>query len=78
MISFAVQKLLSLIKSYLFIFAFISIALGDWSMQMLLWFMSDIVIIFNLNSQMVYKESIKIEKCPLDLHFFLFSFFHVD
>ena len=29
MISFAVQKLLSLIKSYLFIFAFISIALGD-------------------------------------------------
>ena len=29
MISFAVQKLLSLIRSHLFIFAFISIALGD-------------------------------------------------
>ena len=29
MISFAVQKLVSLMKSYLFIFAFISIALGD-------------------------------------------------
>ena len=30
MISFAVQKLVSLLRSHLFIFAFISIALGDW------------------------------------------------
>ena len=30
-VSFAVQKLLSLIRSYLFIFAFISFALGDRS-----------------------------------------------
>ena len=29
-ISFAVQKLVSLIRSHLFIFVFISIALGDW------------------------------------------------
>ena len=29
MVSFAVQKLISLIRSHLFIFAFISIALGD-------------------------------------------------
>ena len=29
MVSFAVQKLVSLIRSYLFIFAFISFALGD-------------------------------------------------
>ena len=29
MISFAVQKLVSLIRSHLFIFVFISIALGD-------------------------------------------------
>ena len=29
MVSFAVQKLLSLIRSHLFIFAFISVALGD-------------------------------------------------
>ena len=29
MVSFAVQKLVSLIRSHLFIFAFISIALGD-------------------------------------------------
>ena len=31
MVSFAVQKLLSLIRSHLFIFAFISFALGDGS-----------------------------------------------
>ena len=31
MVSFAVQKLLSLIRSHLFIFAFISITLGDRS-----------------------------------------------
>ena len=30
MASFALQKLVSLIRSHLFIFAFISIALGDW------------------------------------------------
>ena len=30
MVPFAVQKLLSLIKSDLFIFAFISFSLGDW------------------------------------------------
>ena len=29
MVSFAVQKLISLIRSHLFIFAFISISLGD-------------------------------------------------
>ena len=29
MVSFAMQKLISLIRSYLFIFVFISIALGD-------------------------------------------------
>ena len=31
MVSFAVQKLLSLMKSHLFIFAFVSFALGDRS-----------------------------------------------
>ena len=39
-ISFAVQKLLSLIKSHLFIFVFISITLGGGSEKILLWFMS--------------------------------------
>ena len=37
--SFAVQKLLSLTSSYLFIFVFISTALGDGSEKILLQFM---------------------------------------
>ena len=40
MVSFAVQKLLSFIRSHLFIFVFISISLGGGSKSILLWFMS--------------------------------------
>ena len=40
MVSFAVQKLLSLIRSHLFIFYFIFISLGGGSKKILLWFMS--------------------------------------
>ena len=40
MVSFAVQKLLSLIRSHLFIFVFIFITLGGGSKNILLWFMS--------------------------------------
>ena len=40
MVSFAVQKLLSLIKSHLLILVFISITLGGGSRTILLWFMS--------------------------------------
>ena len=43
-VSFAVQKLLSLIRSHLFIFVFISIALGDWPKKRLVWFMSEDVL----------------------------------
>uniref|UniRef100_A0A8D0YN80 Uncharacterized protein n=1 Tax=Sus scrofa TaxID=9823 RepID=A0A8D0YN80_PIG len=42
-VSFAVQKLLSLIKSHLFIFAFTVITLGGGSEKMLLSFMSESV-----------------------------------
>ena len=38
--SFAVQKILSLIRSHLFIFVFICITLGGGSKRILLWFMS--------------------------------------
>ena len=38
MLSFAVQKVLSLIRSYLFIFAYISFAFGHQSKKMLLYF----------------------------------------
>ena len=40
MVSFAVQKLLSFIRSHLFIFIFIFITLGDGLKKLLLWFMS--------------------------------------
>ena len=40
MVSFAVQKLLSLIRPHLFIFVFIVITLGGGSKKILLWFMS--------------------------------------
>ena len=40
MVSFAVQKLLSLSRSHLFIFVFILITLGGGSQKILLWFMS--------------------------------------
>ena len=44
MASFAVQKLISLIRSHLFTFAYISIALGDWPEKTLVWFMSENVL----------------------------------
>ena len=40
MLSFAVQKVLSFIRSYLFIFVFIFITLGGGSKKIMLWFMS--------------------------------------
>ena len=43
MVPFAVQKLLNLIRSHLFIFAFISFALRDWSKKTWVQFMSKIV-----------------------------------
>ena len=44
MVSFAVQKLLSLIRSHLLIFVFISITLGDRSKKILPWFMSKSIL----------------------------------
>ena len=43
-VSFSVQKLLSLIRSHLFTFLFISITLGGGSSRILLWFMSESVL----------------------------------
>ena len=48
MVSFAVQKFLSLIQSHLFIFVFISITLGGGSKRILLKFMSKSVLCFPL------------------------------
>ena len=48
MVSFAVQKVLSLVKSHWIIFVFMVITLGDVSNKMLLWFMSKSVLCFPL------------------------------
>ena len=40
MIFFSMQKLICLIMSHSFIFAFIAFALEDWSKEIMLWFMS--------------------------------------
>ena len=54
MVSFTVQKLLSLIRSHLFSFAFISFVLGDRSKKTLLQFMSKNVLpMFSFGSFMV-------------------------
>ena len=44
MISFAVQNLVSLIRPHLFVFIFISIALGDWPEKPLVWSISENVL----------------------------------
>ena len=43
-VSFAMQKLISVIRSHLFIFAFISISLKDWSKKTLVQFISENVL----------------------------------
>ena len=54
MVSFDVQKLLSLIRSYLFIFAFISFALGDIAKKIFLQFMlKNVLLMFSSMSFMV-------------------------
>ena len=54
MLSFPMQKLLSLIRSHVFIFTFISFALGDWPKKTLVRFMSENVLpVFSSRSFMV-------------------------
>ena len=54
MVSFAVAKLVSLITSHWFIFAFISVALGDWPEKIFVRLMSENVLpMFSSRSLMV-------------------------
>ena len=53
MVSFAVQKLYSSVKSYLFIFVFIFITLGDGSKKMLRFVSKSILPVFSSNSFIV-------------------------
>ena len=50
MVSFALQKLLNLIRPHLFIFAFISFALGERPKKILLWFIS-LSVLFMFSSR---------------------------
>ena len=53
-VSFVVQKLISLIRSHLFIFAFTSVALGDWPKKTMVWLMSENFLpVFSSRSCMV-------------------------
>ena len=58
MVSFAMQKLVSLIRSHFFIFSFISIVLGDWPKKTLVQFMSENVL------PMLFSGSFMVS-CPL-------------
>ena len=65
-VSFAVQKLLSLIRSHLFIFVFIFITLGGGSKKTLLRFMSESVLpMFSSKSfiinELIYKTEIELQ-----------------
>ena len=53
MASFAVQKLLSLIRSHLFRFVFIPFALGYWSRKMLLFMSENVLSMFSSRNFMV-------------------------
>ena len=53
MVFFAMQKLITLIRSHLFIFAFISFALGDQPEKMLLFMLENVVPVFSSRSLMV-------------------------
>ena len=56
-ISFAVQKFTSLIRSRLFIFAFISFAMGDWPKKTSLWFMSEnILLMFSSRRELFFMR----------------------
>ena len=65
-ISFAVQKLLSLIRSHLFIFVFTFTSLGSGSNKILLWFMSKNVLTMFFSrsfmvSSLIFKSLIHFE-----------------
>ena len=54
MVSFAVQKLVSLIRYHWFIFVFISIALGEWPQEIIVrWMLENILPMFSSRSFMV-------------------------
>ena len=68
MVSFAAQRPVNLIRFYLFIFAFISIALGDWPKKTLVQFMSENILPMSSSNFMLSCLTFK------SLHYFEFTF----
>ena len=54
MVSFPMQKLLSLIRSYLFIFAFMCFALGDWTKKKFVMIFISFLPMFSFRSFVVF------------------------
>ena len=54
MVSFPVQKLFSLIKTHLFIFAFVSSFLGEISKIIAMIYIKDILLMFSSRSFMIF------------------------
>ena len=83
MVSFALQKLLNLIRPHLFTFIFISFALGDRSKKRLLWFMS-LSVLFMFSSTSFTESGLTCRSQPIlslflcmVLQTVLTSFFHM-
>ena len=68
MVSFSMQKPLSLIRVQLFIFAFVSFAWGDRSKKISLWFMSDYFAYIFFLEFCVFRSYISVSN-PLWLYF---------
>ena len=72
---FAVQKLVNSIRCHLFIFVFISIALGDWPSKTFVWFISENVLSMSRRfrvSCLIFKSLSHFEFIFV---YFLFKFF---
>ena len=63
MVSFPVQKLVSLIKYHWFIFVFLSIALGDWPKKTFVWLMSENVLIGYQNQIPIFSSQSNMASC---------------
>ena len=57
MVFFALQKFVSLIRSHLFIFVFISTALGEWPKKTLVWYMSENVVLMISSRSFMVSQS---------------------
>ena len=77
MVSFALQKLLHLIRSHLFLFAFISFVLGAWPKKILLWFVFDYVLPMFFSRSFMLSCVLFRSLNHFEVFFFLFLVYNV-